>query len=201
MLVINKIDRLVLELKLPPNDAYHKLRHTLDEINTLIGFVESQCVSSKLMMPCSLHSEGVGEAAVMSPALGNVCFSSTTYGFCFTVQTFAQLYVDHYGDLVPIILSSPNRLHLQRHRRMLIRRNWPSVSGVMYTTALSVARSARSKGKTCSAASCTLFSSPSTKYFLRYRSQFQLNHNHLKLSCRWWGMLTQHSSIHWRSSA
>ena len=32
MLVIQKLDRLVLELKLPPQDAYHKLRHTIDEV-------------------------------------------------------------------------------------------------------------------------------------------------------------------------
>lgn len=35
-LVINKIDRLILELKLPPNDAYFKLRHTIEEVNTII---------------------------------------------------------------------------------------------------------------------------------------------------------------------
>src|ERR1700761_3949560 len=34
---INKIDRLILELKLPPNDAYFKIRHILDEINSLIA--------------------------------------------------------------------------------------------------------------------------------------------------------------------
>ena len=28
---INKIDRLILELKLPPTDAYYKLRHIVDE--------------------------------------------------------------------------------------------------------------------------------------------------------------------------
>ena len=39
VLVINKIDRLVLELKLPPADAYHKLRHTIDEVNNLIRSV------------------------------------------------------------------------------------------------------------------------------------------------------------------
>ena len=33
---INKIDRLVLELKLPPADAYYKLRHIIDEVNALI---------------------------------------------------------------------------------------------------------------------------------------------------------------------
>ena len=33
---INKIDRLILELKLPPGDAYSKLRHIVDEVNALI---------------------------------------------------------------------------------------------------------------------------------------------------------------------
>ena len=33
IVVLNKMDRLVLELKLPVNDAYYKIRHTLDEIN------------------------------------------------------------------------------------------------------------------------------------------------------------------------
>lgn len=35
-LVINKVDRLIIELKLPPNDAYFKLRHTIEEVNTII---------------------------------------------------------------------------------------------------------------------------------------------------------------------
>lgn len=35
---INKIDRLILELKLPPNDAYYKIRHILDEVNSLIAY-------------------------------------------------------------------------------------------------------------------------------------------------------------------
>lgn len=33
---INKIDRLILELKLPPNDAYSKIRYTLDQLNQLV---------------------------------------------------------------------------------------------------------------------------------------------------------------------
>lgn len=33
---INKIDRLMLELKLPPADAYYKLRFILDQINTVL---------------------------------------------------------------------------------------------------------------------------------------------------------------------
>jgi U5 small nuclear ribonucleoprotein component len=38
-LCINKIDRLILELKLPPSDAYHKLKHIVDEVNGILGSV------------------------------------------------------------------------------------------------------------------------------------------------------------------
>jgi len=37
-LVVNKVDRLILELKLPPSDAYYKLRHTIEEVNTIIRY-------------------------------------------------------------------------------------------------------------------------------------------------------------------
>ena len=35
-LLLSKVDRLVTELKLPPADAYHKLRHSIEEVNALI---------------------------------------------------------------------------------------------------------------------------------------------------------------------
>jgi U5 small nuclear ribonucleoprotein component len=38
---INKIDRLILELKLPPQDAYYKLRHIVEELNGLIRYAQS----------------------------------------------------------------------------------------------------------------------------------------------------------------
>jgi U5 small nuclear ribonucleoprotein component len=38
-LCINKIDRLILELKLPPSDAYYKLRFVLDQVNGLLQYV------------------------------------------------------------------------------------------------------------------------------------------------------------------
>eukprot|EP00042_Codosiga_hollandica_P022936 m.87730 g.87730 ORF g.87730 m.87730 type:complete len:986 (+) comp50988_c0_seq3:36-2993(+) len=92
VLVINKIDRLVVELKLPPNDAYHKLRHTLDEVNNLI----------------TLNSDTSGDIP-LSPAHGNVLFASSKYGFCFSVQSFAKLYVDQHAahaEIDPAALAS-----------------------------------------------------------------------------------------------
>lgn len=39
---INKIDRLILELKLPPADAYYKLRHIIDELNSVCENTHTQ---------------------------------------------------------------------------------------------------------------------------------------------------------------
>ena len=65
ILVVNKIDRLVLELKLPPSDAYYKIRHTIDEFNLAVqkyrAFVPSL------------------EKTYYSPIHQNVVFSSTYY--------------------------------------------------------------------------------------------------------------------------
>ena len=41
VIVLNKLDRLVLELKLPPADAYYKIKHTLDDINIVIQKLHS----------------------------------------------------------------------------------------------------------------------------------------------------------------
>ncbi|XP_028930870.1 116 kDa U5 small nuclear ribonucleoprotein component [Ornithorhynchus anatinus] len=78
---INKIDRLILELKLPPTDAYYKLRHIVDEVNGLIGMYSTD------------------ENLVLSPLLGNVCFSSSQYSICFTLGSFAKIYADTFGDI------------------------------------------------------------------------------------------------------
>jgi U5 small nuclear ribonucleoprotein component len=78
-LVINKVDRLILELKLPPADAYHKLVHTIDRVNAII----------------EQHSGGVAPQR-LSPEIGNVCFASAQHGWCFSLLSFATLYVDHY---------------------------------------------------------------------------------------------------------
>lgn len=37
-LIVNKIDRLILELRIKPADAYYKIKHTIEEINTFIRF-------------------------------------------------------------------------------------------------------------------------------------------------------------------
>ena len=48
----------------------------------------------------SVYNDGSDKYA-LSPLLGNVCFSSGVYGFSFTLNSFAQLYHDHYGGGFP----------------------------------------------------------------------------------------------------
>lgn len=38
-LLVNKVDRLILELRIKPADAYYKIKHTIEEINTFIRSV------------------------------------------------------------------------------------------------------------------------------------------------------------------
>ncbi|KAL3318092.1 U5 small nuclear ribonucleoprotein component [Cichlidogyrus casuarinus] len=80
-LCVNKIDRLILELKLPPLDAYYKIRNVIEEVNNLI----------------QTYSDA-GDQQVLSPLLGNVCFASSYYRFCFSLDSFAKLYSDSFGE-------------------------------------------------------------------------------------------------------
>jgi len=76
VLVINKIDRLVLELKLPPDDMYHKLRHIIDSVNAFVS-----------------HQSN-GRYPKLSPDRGNVIFASAMHGYAFSLESFATQYFD-----------------------------------------------------------------------------------------------------------
>jgi U5 small nuclear ribonucleoprotein component len=82
-LVINKMDRLILELKLPPTDAYFKLKHVVEEVNTII----------EKTLP------GQGEKRRLSPEKGNVAFACSSMNWCFTLPSFAKMYADTYAKV------------------------------------------------------------------------------------------------------
>ena len=78
-LCLNKIDRLIIELKLPPEDAYYKIRQVIDEVNALI------------------KTHGGDDAELLSPVKQNVIFASPEFSFCFSLKTFAEIYSDSHG--------------------------------------------------------------------------------------------------------
>ncbi|WVR06266.1 hypothetical protein IAU60_003296 [Kwoniella sp. DSM 27419] len=80
VLVVNKMDRLILELRLPPSEAFFKIKHTIEEVNSIIASID----------PDDSHR--------LSPEKGNVAFASTQMGWCFTLRTFASMYADTFGS-------------------------------------------------------------------------------------------------------
>ena len=72
VLVINKIDRLILEMKIPPEEAHRKIRRVIEEVNTYLG---------QAQYPKRL-----------SPELFNVAFTSAQFSLCFTCESFGYMY-------------------------------------------------------------------------------------------------------------
>ncbi|EPT31050.1 elongation factor 2 family protein [Toxoplasma gondii ME49] len=81
VVVINKLDRLILELRLPPADAYHKIRHTLEEVNSILEQV------------CEVRGR---KPIVISPLNNNVLFAMGQFGLIFSTRSFAKLHIDNY---------------------------------------------------------------------------------------------------------
>ncbi|KAK5953125.1 hypothetical protein OHC33_005693 [Knufia fluminis] len=85
VLIINKMDRLMLELKLPPTDAYFKLRHVVEQVNSVIEGVLGRA----------------GEAKRLSPEKGNVAFACADMDWVFTLSSFARQYSEKFSKLDP----------------------------------------------------------------------------------------------------
>eukprot|EP00940_MAST-03C_sp_MAST-3C-sp2_P001015 g1015.t1 len=91
VVVLTKIDRLILELKLPPEDAYFKICHVLSELNRLLSLYGSDTNS--------------GHTARVSPDLGNVCFASGTDMWTFTLESMARVYARQNPKIKPHAFS------------------------------------------------------------------------------------------------
>ena len=88
-----QVDRLIVELKLPPTDAYHKIRHTIDEVNALIAAYSGNNPDLEvcpvitchmitfpgptLMQPTPHHGLPNGMALTAVPHARDACFHPT----------------------------------------------------------------------------------------------------------------------------
>ena len=130
VVILNKMDRLITELKLPPIDAYFKLRHVLDEVNQVLNTLPQ--LSNDTPASFSTHSlesrlnnaassrrgdddeeETPQETLVprrVSPELGNVIFASGEHGWSFSLQQFARIYADLNGMAVAAVAPFARRL-------------------------------------------------------------------------------------------
>mmetsp|Transcript_30926 Transcript_30926/g.78322 ORF Transcript_30926/g.78322 Transcript_30926/m.78322 type:complete len:988 (-) Transcript_30926:180-3143(-) len=86
VLVVNGIDRLVVELKLPPTDAYHKLRFCIEDINEHL---------EKLYDTVGTE---VDNRTYFSPLKGNVLFCSSLFRMMLTLDSYAVLYQEIHPE-------------------------------------------------------------------------------------------------------
>lgn len=74
VLVLNKIDRAILEQKLEPEELYARLCRTIESVNAVISIYSD---------------EKLGELS-LQPDNGTVAFASALHGWGFTLGTFAR---------------------------------------------------------------------------------------------------------------
>ncbi|CAK7216629.1 Cytoplasmic GTPase/eEF2-like protein (ribosomal bioproteinsis) [Sporothrix bragantina] len=123
LLVINKMDRLVTELKMSPADAFQHISRLLEQVNAVLGsFFQGERMEEDLnwrervdeRVAAAKESQGGGddipsasqtdeyqerddEDIYFAPEKNNVIFSSAIDGWAFTVRQFAVLYERKLG--------------------------------------------------------------------------------------------------------
>ncbi|CAJ0595799.1 unnamed protein product [Cylicocyclus nassatus] len=91
ILVINKMDRLRVELKMEATEAYTHIVRLLEAINSCV----SQVVQGMMLEEDAAGNIDELEAALhFNPAKGNVIFSSAIHGYSFGVEEFAEIYTE-----------------------------------------------------------------------------------------------------------
>ncbi|OAD79326.1 hypothetical protein PHYBLDRAFT_105894 [Phycomyces blakesleeanus NRRL 1555(-)] len=125
VLVLNKIDRLIVELKLTPQEAYLHLNKILEQTNAIMAtfftgdWMEDEARKMEADKMKRTKEEAEAEAAAeesatgqiydwsmeerddsdiyFDPSKGNVIFSSAIDGWAFRVQQFATIYAKKLG--------------------------------------------------------------------------------------------------------
>ncbi|PWY65567.1 ribosome assembly protein 1 [Aspergillus heteromorphus CBS 117.55] len=118
ILVINKIDRLVTELKMSPSEAYQHMSKLLEQVNAVIGsFYQGERMEEDLQWrermeervnnasskhdqddePTAEYEERDDEDLYFAPEKNNVIFCSAVDGWAFTIRQFAAIYEKKLG--------------------------------------------------------------------------------------------------------
>ncbi|KAM7406647.1 hypothetical protein PAMP_001014 [Pampus punctatissimus] len=127
VLVINKIDRLITELKLTSQEAHTHLQKILEQVNAVTGTLftskvleeraekekeeekekESEMLSGDQVYDWSAGLEEADDSHLyFSPDQGNVVFASAIDGWGFSIQQFAHIYSQRMGIRAEVLLKT-----------------------------------------------------------------------------------------------
>ncbi|KAF5738332.1 Ribosomal protein S5/Elongation factor G/III/V family protein [Tripterygium wilfordii] len=106
-LVLNKVDRLICELKLSPMEAYTRLLRIVHEVNGIMSGYKSEKYLSDVDSILAGPSEEAGdenlelieddEEDTFQPQKGNVAFVCALDGWGFSISQFAEFYASKLG--------------------------------------------------------------------------------------------------------
>jgi elongation factor 2 len=82
VLMVNKIDRGILELQVDGETMYQTFLRVIENVNVIISTYES---------------EDMGEQLQIDPVLGTAAFGSALFGWAFTITHFAKVYSKKFG--------------------------------------------------------------------------------------------------------
>uniref|UniRef100_A0A1I8QBW0 Tr-type G domain-containing protein n=1 Tax=Stomoxys calcitrans TaxID=35570 RepID=A0A1I8QBW0_STOCA len=99
VLVLNKIDRLIMEKQMTPLDAYFHILQVLEQVNAVLGSIFASDVLAKEDITHKDNYESALEESddstlYFTPASGNVVFCSAYDGWAFGVREFAVTYAE-----------------------------------------------------------------------------------------------------------
>lgn len=81
VVIINKVDRALLELQVAKEDLYQSFSRTIESVNVIIS---------------TYHDDALGDVQVY-PDKGTVAFGSGLHGWAFTLRQFAARYAKKFG--------------------------------------------------------------------------------------------------------
>ncbi|KAI5678531.1 hypothetical protein M9H77_09481 [Catharanthus roseus] len=106
-LVLNKIDRLICELRLSPMEAYNRLQRIVHEVNGIVSAYKSEKYLSDVDSLLSAPTGDLDDANfefieddeedTFQPQKGNVVFGCALDGWGFSIPIFSELYATKIG--------------------------------------------------------------------------------------------------------
>lgn len=81
VLVLNKLDRCIMELQLPPEEAYRGFTKAIENVNVIIS---------------TYNDEALGDLT-LDPTSGKIGFGSGLHQWAFTLKKFAKMYASKFN--------------------------------------------------------------------------------------------------------
>ncbi|KAK0181707.1 hypothetical protein PV327_003970 [Microctonus hyperodae] len=124
VLVMNKIDRLITEIKLTPLDAYIHLTQVLEQVNAVMGELFASDIMERedkeqtsqnddvnvMQRPVKDWQSALEDAddshLYFSPEEGNVLFTSAVDGWGFGIKEFSRIFAEKLGFSEKVLLKT-----------------------------------------------------------------------------------------------